>query len=368
MESEPSLTETKNWLDILILIGILYLFLYSINLLGHSFKLFGKGFAESLLSTTSNPYLGLFLGIFATSIIQSSSTTTSIIVGLVAVGTLSLENAIPMVMGANIGTTVTNMLVSFGHATRRTEFRRAFSAAIVHDLFNVFSVIVLFPLELKFHPIQKTAQLLGAGFVGIGGLKLFNPLKFIIQPAIDFTQLILGHLPHAAVIMAIFSLVVLFFSLARMVIKVRTMVLGKIEMVIDKYLFGSDFTSLLLGLGVTAIVQSSSVTTSLIVPLAGAGILTVKQVFPYTLGANIGTTVTALIAALATNNAVAVTVAFAHLIFNIFGILIFYPLRVLPVSLATRLGNFAGKSQRNVFIIIGVFVLLFMIPILIVIF
>ena len=121
-------TERK-WPQILLLIIILYFFLYSINLLGHSFKLFGKDFAETLLSTTSDPFVGLFIGILATSLIQSSSTTTSIIVGLVAAGSLTLGNAIPMVMGANIGTSVTNTLVSFGHFTRRTEFNRAFSAA-----------------------------------------------------------------------------------------------------------------------------------------------------------------------------------------------------------------------------------------------
>ncbi len=347
---------------------ILYFFLYSINLLGHSFKLFGKDFAESLLTTTANPFLGLFLGIVATSLIQSSSTTTSIIVGLVAAGTLSIESAIPMVMGANIGTTVTNIIVSFGHATRRAEFRRAFSAAIVHDFFNVLSVLVLFPLELKFHFIQKTAVFLGNGFVGVGGLKLFNPIKFIISPAIELTDLVIGDLKHAAVVMAVFSLVVLFLSLSQMVRKVRAMVMGKIELVIDKYLFGNDFTSLLLGTAVTSVVQSSSVTTSLIVPLAGAGILTVRQVFPFTLGANIGTTVTALIAALATGNPVAVIVSFAHLVFNIFGILLFYPLKFLPITMAEKVGEFAGKTDRNVFIVIACFIVLYMIPILIFIF
>ncbi len=355
----------KRAVDVIALAVILYLFLYSINLLGHSFKLFGKDFAASLLTTTAHPFLGLFLGIVSTSIIQSSSTTTSIIVGLVAAGTLSIEASIPMIMGANIGTTVTNIIVSFGHATRRIEFRRAFSAAIVHDFFNVLSVLVLFPLELKFHLIQKTAALLGAAFVGVGGLKLFNPIKFIINPAIHLTDALIGSLPHAAAIMALFSLVVLFFSLTQMVRKVRKMVIGRIELVIDRYLFGSDLTSMMLGLVVTAIVQSSSVTTSLVVPLAGAGILSVRQVFPFTLGANIGTTVTALIAALATGNAVAVVVAFAHLTFNIFGIVIFYPLKFLPITLAERVGAFAGKTDRNVIIVIACFIILYLIPIVI---
>ena len=136
----------------------IYLFLLSIKLLGHSFKLFGKEFAESMLQMTSNPFTGLIIGIVSTSIIQSSSTTTSIVVGLVAGSVLNLDTAIPIIMGANIGTTITNALVSFGHISRKAEFRRAFSAAIVHDFFNLFSVIVLFPIELNFHLLQVMAH------------------------------------------------------------------------------------------------------------------------------------------------------------------------------------------------------------------
>ena len=366
MTKSQNQTGHRRWVEAIILVITLYFFLYSINLLGHSFKLFGKDFAETLLATTSNPFMGLFIGILATSIIQSSSTTTSIVVSLVAAGSLTLENAIPMVMGANIGTTVTNILVSLGHATRREEFRRAFSAAIVHDLFNVFSVVLLFPLELLFHPVQKFATLMSAGFVGIGGMKLFNPVKFLIEPMINLTDRLLETLPYTAIIMAILSLVVLFASLAQMVKGVRRLVMGKIEEVIDKYLFGKDFSSMMLGVGVTAVVQSSSVTTSLIVPLAGAGVLTTRQVFPFTLGANIGTTVTAIIAALSTGNPISVTVAFAHLTFNIFGMLIFYPLKFLPINLANKIGDFAGRSKRNVFIVIGAFILIYLTPILIV--
>ena len=171
-------------LEIIVLIATIYLFLLSINLLGHSFKLFGRGFAEMLFNTTANPFAGLFIGIVATSLIQSSSTTTSLIVGLVAGGVLNLDGAIPMIMGANIGTSITNTLVSMAHVSRRIEFRRAFSAAIVHDFFNICSVIVLFPLELLFHPIQYMARTFQALFAGAGGMTLLNPLKLILDPVI----------------------------------------------------------------------------------------------------------------------------------------------------------------------------------------
>ena len=368
MNAKSSGSKGNRLFKIIFLLIVLYLFLFSINLLGHAFKLFGKDFATSLLTSTANPFLALFIGILSTSTIQSSSTTTSIIVGLVAAGGLSLESAIPMVMGANIGTTVTNTLVSFGHATRRVEFRRAFSAAIVHDIFNISSVLVLFPLELLFHPIQKTATLLEKGFEGIGGLKLFNPLKFIINPAVDLVEGIFGDLSFAPVLLVVLSLIILFLALAQMVRISRSIVMGRVETVLDKYLFGSDLSSFLVGLGLTSVVQSSSVTTSIVVPLAGAGILSVRQIFPYTLGANIGTTVTALLAALSIGNAWAVIVAFSHLTFNIFGIFIFYPLKFFPISLAEKIGDFSGRSGRNVIIVITCFISLYLIPILIFIF
>ncbi|GAF93878.1 unnamed protein product, partial [marine sediment metagenome] len=177
------------------MIVLIYLFLLGIKLLGHSFKLFGQDFAESLIRATSNPFAGLIIGVVATSLIQSSSTTTSIVVGLVAAGGLSLANAIPIIMGANIGTTITNTLVSLGHVRRRIEFRRAFAASVVHDFFNICAVLVLFPLELKFHFIAKAAAHLEKGFSGAGGLELLNPLKIVIDPVIKSLDQLFSFLP-----------------------------------------------------------------------------------------------------------------------------------------------------------------------------
>ena len=157
MKNLYNFKESKLYQALFIILTI-YVFLLSIKLLGHSFKLFGQDFAETLLIMTSNPFAGLMIGIVATSLIQSSSTTTSIVVGLVAGGALTLDNAIPIIMGANIGTTITNTLVSMGHITRRVEFQRAFSASVVHDFFNICAVILFFPIEINFHIIGKSAQ------------------------------------------------------------------------------------------------------------------------------------------------------------------------------------------------------------------
>ncbi|MEE9166112.1 MAG: Na/Pi symporter [Candidatus Neomarinimicrobiota bacterium] len=341
----------------------LYLFLLSIKLLGHSFKLFGRGFAEAIISMTSNPFAGLIIGVIATSLIQSSSTTTSIVVGLVAGEALTLGTAIPIIMGANIGTTITNSLVSIGYIRNRIEFQRAFSASIVHDLFNICAVIILFPLEMSFHIIARIATVLEKGFSGAGGLTLFNPLKFILEPTIEWLDRIFGLLPYGNIFMLVFSLILLFGALTFLIKTLRTLMLSKIEAVINEYLFRSDLSGFVLGILITVAVQSSSITTSLIVPLAGAGFVSIRQIFPFTLGANIGTTVTALLAAIATLNHVAVTVAFSHLCFNILGIMIFYPLRFIPISLAEFVGEKASRSTRNLAIFISVYILLYFVPI-----
>ena len=126
----------------------LYFFLVSIKLLEKGIKTLGAEYTDQLFESVSNPFAGLLVGILCTVLVQSSSVTTSTIVGLVGSGVLSLEYAIPMVMGANIGTTVTNTLVSFGHVRREQEFKRAFAASTMHDFFNVIVVIILFPLDL----------------------------------------------------------------------------------------------------------------------------------------------------------------------------------------------------------------------------
>ncbi|CAN0596654.1 unnamed protein product [Laminaria digitata] len=129
------------------------------------------------------------------------------------------------------------------------------------------------------------------------------------------------------------------------------------------------------GVLLTVLVQSSSVTTSVVVPLVGAGLLTVRQIFPYTLGANVGTTVTALLAALSlaagdpTAGTAGLTIAFAHFTFNVLGILIIFgikPLREIPIWMAEQMGVLAGKKRNYALVYIGI--LFFLIPLLLAVF
>jgi len=324
------------------IVVLLYLFLLSIALLGTSFNAFGSGFARELVESTSNPLLGLMIGVIVTSLVQSSSVTTSLIVGLVGGGALSLQSAIPMVMGANIGTTVTNTLVSLGQFGRKDDFSRAFSAAVVHDTFNVITVIILFPIQVKFNLLGRAAESLSNMFVGVSGAKFSSPIKVIVTPAAELIDSIVGGNPWMLIIIAA---VLLFVSLNYLVKTLKSVVVSKVQVFFDKVVFKNAIISMVFGLVVTIMVQSSSITTSLVVPLAGAGLLNLWQVLPYTLGANVGTTVTAILASMATGEASAVTVAFAHLFFNIFGIIIIWPFRVVPIRMAEYTAKLALRSR-----------------------
>ncbi len=365
-DSVPESTDRKTVRIIVAALGVayflllLYLFFFSIDLMSAAFKMAGRGFAEQLINTVSDPVAGLLLGFVATGIIQSSSTTTTIVVGLVASGALSIELAVPIVMGANIGTTTTNTLVSMGHVTRPSEFQRAFAASTVHDFFNVLAAVTILPLEMLFHPVQRTAVFLQGLFAGVGGMKIASPLQAAVRP---LTDVISGLIPHTIPLVLI-ALAVLFLALQQMMKVMRGVVMVHLESLFDRVLFRNDLASFSLGMVFTASVQSSSATTSLVVPLAGTGVLSLRQIFPYTLGANIGTTITAILASFATGSAAAVTVALAHLSFNVMGIMIYYPLKRLPMWLATKAGEIASRSKASSATAIVAYIALILLPIL----
>jgi len=324
----------------------LYLFLVGINGLSEAINNMGEDFAKSIISTTSNPFIALFIGILSTTIFQSSSTTTSLIVGMVSGGALNLAGAIPMIMGANIGTTVTNIIVSIGHINRGNEFKRAFAAATVHDFFNVFAVLILFPIEIAFGLLEKTAT--GLGTLLFGSVSANEVFKSPIKTAIKWgTNQLEAISFDSSVIFIIISVLLTFLMLFSIVKFLRSLVLDNVQQFFDQFIFKTAIHGMVFGMLLTIMVQSSSITTSTIVPLAGAGVLTLRQVYPFTLGANIGTTVTAILAAL-TLNVTALVAAFAHLFFNLYGILIIYvnPLfREIPLKLANWLSEVAIKNK-----------------------
>jgi sodium-dependent phosphate cotransporter len=328
------------WFSVLFLI---YLFFLSISLLGVSLKMLGGGILTELLSLTSNPLVGLFVGILATSMLQSSSSVTSLTVGLVAAGGLNVAQAVPIIMGSNMGTSVTNALVAAGQISKPEEFRRAFAAAVVDDFFEICCIAILLPLQLAFNVLGASAAFVSKQFAQIGGLHTFDPLNALIDPVIE---LIIDLVYFASpLVLLVLALALLFLSLSYLVKLLKRHLIGRIERFFDKVLFKTAGRAMALGFASTALLQSSSMTTSLAVPLAGAGFLKLHQVFSYALGANVGTTLTAIFAALVTGQEAAVTVAFAHLLYNVIGIALVWPIRRIPLGLAELLAKYALRSR-----------------------
>ena len=349
-----------------------YLLLVAVSALGSGFNaLFGGAdAARELFAFATNPFMGLIMGAFATAIIQSSSTTTSILVALCAAG-LPIETAIPMVMGANVGTSVTNTLVSLGHIGHRREFRRAFAAATIHDFFNITAVLIFLPLEMMFGVMHRLSQWMTATIYGNSGVDLgaFNAIGAITKPVVKVTHGVFQWIPGptwvAEGLFVLFGLALIFISILLLGKLLRMLLTGKAEKVFHAAVGKNALAAIGSGLLITVLVQSSSTTTSLIVPLAGAGLMTLKRVFPFTLGANIGTCVTALLAAMAITGDgadLALQIALIHLLFNALGVVIIYGiplLRRIPLVCASSLAKLASEKRSMALLyIVGVFFVL----------
>ncbi|KAJ8307225.1 hypothetical protein KUTeg_015309, partial [Tegillarca granosa] len=331
----------------IVLIGLLYLFICSLGFLSDAFRLLGGKTAGSVFNDSallSNPITGLMIGILATVLVQSSSTSTSIVVTMVASGIIEVRPAIPIIMGANIGTSVTNTLVSIAQSGNRRQFRRAFAGATVHDMFNWLTVIILLPLEVATGYLYR--------------------LTCLVVQAYDDTGIIL----------LVVSLTILCTCLVLVVKLLNSMLKGAIAKAIRRTI-NADFpgclrhltgyVAILIGAIMTILVQSSSVFTSTLTPLVGLGLIKIERMYPLTLGSNIGTTMTGVLAALAAPGEkidIALQIALCHLFFNISGIVLFYPIPVLrrmPIRAAKFLGSTTSRYRWfAVFYLISMFLLL----------
>jgi len=469
----------------------LYVFLLGLQLLGDAFKCLGGKGAGSMFTAIQNPIAGLMTGILATVLVQSSSTSTSIVVGLVGADQITVKTGIPIIMGANIGTSVTNTIVSMGNVGDRYALQRAFSGATVHDMFNFLTVLTLLPLELIIGAIQGeggmlywltkaiTQGVIGGDKVGelfpsptkeitspvaklfisnnkyvisalsLGAPKAMTPNatnsalcsnrrlaaepadgdmgeetptgadggrallsrrasssgvdcskyycvsgeldknfkkisssgyttkltacgSHIVDPAtpcansgdkcfldagkyyadyVTNKNIIKGGFLEGAgdvaggIIALVFSLLFLTFGLFCLTKCLHILFMGKAKRIIVKATRMNDYIAMLIGVGITIVVQSSSVTTSALTPFCGMGLIPLEKMLPLTLGANIGTTVTALIAALTKMTQNTVHIALCHLFFNIIGILIWFPvpfMRSFPLGAARMLGLYAS--------------------------
>ncbi|KAF0305065.1 Sodium-dependent phosphate transport protein 2B [Amphibalanus amphitrite] len=420
-----------NIVKIITLLGLLYLFICSLDFLSQAFRLIGGRSASQVFASSellTNPVVGLMMGCLVTVLVQSSSTSTSIIVSMVASGLLEVRTCIPMIMGANIGTSVTNTIVSMTQVADRNEFRRAFGGATVHDMFNWLAVLVLLPLEVITEAINPSGQ----GYLELTTDAILNSinldtaqgqelelLNVITKP---FTSLVImtdkevltgwalndsrynnaslvkhycvfnvtetAEIPlerchslfsltdlsdlYVGLILLVVSLFLLCGCLVLMVKILHTLLKGSIAVVIRKTLNANipympwltGYLAILVGCGMTILVQSSSVFTSAMTPLVGVGVISLDRMYPLTLGSNIGTTTTALLAALtATGDTLrpSIQIALVHFVFNISAIVIFYvvPLMRWPIPLARGLGNITADYRWfAVAYLLGMFLLL----------
>jgi sodium-dependent phosphate cotransporter len=432
---------------------LLYCFICSLDVLQDAFQLLGGRVAGTIFTKSvliNNPLSGLMIGVLVTVLVQSSSTSTSIVVSMVGSGLLEVRPAIPIIMGANIGTTVTNTLVALTQSMDRAMFRRAFAGATVHDAFNWLTVLVLLPLEVASGYLYYMTSAMVEGLSHSGSdseapqfLKVItSPLteqivqidkkvitaiaqetdrqkfplaKYYCTEVSEKYSVILtgenntmvveevksrtftynvkdsndsmflnwtevldanstkcthlfvgtglpGYLSEKVVgtILLLGSLLALIICLLLMVKILNSLLRGTMASLVRKSI-NADFpgraacltgyVAIIIGAGVTVLVQSSSVFTSTLTPLVGIGVVTLERVYPLTLGSNIGTTITSILAALTADaNMIQYTmqIALCHLFFNLSGILLYYPIppmRRLPIRIAKCLGTVTAKYR-----------------------
>ena len=362
------------WMRCILLFALLWAFLSAINVMGAGFKALGEstvkgGGQGGIFGGITSPFAGLALGILATVLVQSSSVSTSTVVAAVAAGQLPLDTAVFTIMGCNIGTTVTNTLVAMGHVRQDAEFRRAIAGATMHDFFNLMCVIVFFPLEWatgwlrslatsmtwEYDKREKYASPIKSHFKDVS-----KGLKSFLSEDLGLTGNAVG------ITMVAISLFVIIFALIWITRTMRSLIIGRLEKSLNAVLEKSGVIAIVIGALLTISVQSSSIVTSLMIPLFASGILTLRNGFPVTLGANIGTTVTALLASLAVDPTLemaeaGLTVALVHLLFNIAGTVTFFPIpavRHIPIRCAEKL---AEMTMKNKFYAFGYVVVVFIV-------
>ncbi len=264
------------------LIGGLGLFIYGIQLMGDGLqKTAGDRLRKIIEVLTTKPWRGVLVGAAITSLIQSSSATTVMAVGFVNAGIMTLPQAIGVIMGANIGTTITAQLIAFQL-----------------DKYSLPAVGIGF--GMMFFAKRRTWKHLGQTILGFG-------LLFLGMLIMKDTMAPLKQYPGFVNLMALFG---------------TTPILG-----------------VLVGTGMTVMVQSSSATIGIAQALSFKGLLTIRQAIPIILGDNIGTCVTAILASIGTSLS-ARRAAAAHVLFNIFGTIIF----MLSLPLVYRLVTMSSTS------------------------
>ena len=225
------------------------------------------------------------------------------------------------------------------------------------------------PLEIMTGFLNKSSGVL-ASLLVVGdsvSIKGLNFVKVLTGPSVDLFRGFYASMPDlwAGIFLALTGLAFIFISIIHLGKLLKYLMVGKTKQILHKAIGQGPAIGIFSGMMMTIAVQSSSTCTSLIVPMAGNGIFKLKEIYPFTLGANIGTTITALLAATAVHGAMglfALQIALVHLLFNVSAVLLIYSvpfLRNIPPTLARRFAQVASRNKWVVLAyVVGVFFIL----------
>jgi sodium-dependent phosphate cotransporter len=347
----------------LYIVSALILFLFALEVMVSSLSHLGKGLSDTILLATNDPFVGLFIGLLVTAILQSSSTTSALVVALVATSSLPLESAIPIIMGANIGTTITAMIVSLGFIPKKKEFKRATAAGAYHVFFNLLTTLILFPLEYHHGFLSKLSSHI-SGYLIFTPRSSFQPTTntpgFIDQLVASFVNIV----PSPFFVSGI-ALVLLFISILMFRKLISDLLKAKSPDAFSKFFFMNPWKSFGWGMVTTAAIRSSTITTSVVVPIVAKKIAKLRQAAPFIMGANVGTTITAMIAAFFYGTTTsAISIAMAHFLFNFLGVILFMfipGIKSIPINLSEGLGRLSMRYRMAgiVFLLLIFFIIPF---------
>ncbi len=345
----------------LLVLASIFAIIVGINLILDGVYNVGTTSTNRLYDLARDPFIGLLIGILTTALVQSSTTTTTLTVAAVGAGIVTVPVAIPIIMGANIGTTITALLVSFSYMGERREFKKAFTTAAMHLWFNVLVVLVALTIEMLFHPLQTISGDLADKVLGSSETTV--PTTHIVEdittPIVDTigTHGLFGMVGNGGVATALSLITGTLFILVAIKVmsyQLRMITAATTHSLLDMFSSPEENTRLTLkantlGVGVgllfTIMVTASSVTVSSMQPFAVTKSLPRRAMLAVILGANVGTTLTAMIATFAivgVHGAFALQAALVHLTLNLVGALV-----VLCVpSLGRAITNLAAGSAR----------------------
>jgi sodium-dependent phosphate cotransporter len=348
-----SLERRVGWKDYASMAISIYFFVSSIEMIKVAAKSLGHGGVDYIVGLIRGPITGVFAGWFGTALVQSSGAFDSIVVALVSAGVIPMITAVGIILGSEVGTTITSLLVSvMGYMRRNIEmFKSTFSIALIHFWYNIGTLVICLLLELSFGVFSNIALMGRDFFSQVPGMALIPSVFDLVSPWVKF---VLRYVPGWLGLIG--GCALLIFSLSRSERYMTRVFKTDVNRRLLNTAFGSVTKSLLAGFIFTVLVPSTSVMVSLLIPLAAAGIIDSSyNILPYILGANIGTVFDVMIAALATGDPAAIGVWLVHLANNVIGAVVFLPLLRQFSNFVEKTNDFLTVSWKRTVTFVALF-------------